>query len=63
MERAKEKHVKHLMSGGYGPFQDITNEERTQALMRTFTTEPPYRVLLNGLFVVQLFRTPNAWGG
>jgi hypothetical protein len=62
MERAKEKHVRALMSGGYGPFKDITNEEQTRATMAKFTTTKPEGVFLNGLFIVQVFPYPCEWG-
>jgi hypothetical protein len=61
MERAKEKHVKHLMAGGFSAFKDITDEPRTVELMGSYLT-PPEKVYLNGLFVVQVFAYQCEWG-
>ncbi len=61
MERAKEKHVKKLMAGGYDDWRDITDEEHTQETMKK-VHHKPYRVWLNGMFIVQAFHTPNEWG-
>lgn len=61
MERAKEKYVNHLMSGGYDKFRDITDEPRTQLIMREMSI-PAEKVYVNGLFVVQVYPYPCEWG-
>lgn len=65
MERAKEKHIKKLVAGGYGKWEDITNTDDTKAIIRHMRSEGmtsiPYQMWVNGLFVVQAFNTPNAW--
>jgi hypothetical protein len=62
MERAKEKHVAKLMSGGFTPFKDITNDEHTQEILAKSNIRPD-QVFTNGLFVVQVFDFPCDWPG
>lgn len=61
MEKAKEKYVRHMMSGGYTPFEDITNTEHTQLTMAQLKTKPE-KVYRNGLFVVQVYNHICSWG-
>ena len=61
MERAKEKHIRKCMSGGYGEWRDVTNEEHTQNLIAQVKHKPK-KIFMNGMFVVQVYDTPNAWG-
>jgi len=62
MEKAKEKYIKNMMSGGYNEFKDITHTEQTQQTMRQLNGPKPERVYLNGLFVVQVYAHPCEWG-
>jgi|SRR5882672_2754619 len=62
MVRAKEKYVKKLMAGGYDKWLDITHTEQTQSVMNQLGGERPFKVWRNGMFIVQAFSTPNAWG-
>lgn len=63
MERAKEKRVSKLMAGGYNEWKDVTDEPHTQAVLaRADYSELPFKIWMNGMFVVQAFNTPNAWG-
>lgn len=61
IERAKEKHINKLMKGGYGPWKDVTEEEQTKNTMAKVNIKPS-KVWLNGMFIVQIYETPNAWG-
>jgi len=61
LERAKEKHVKRLMSGGFTKFEDITQSERSQHLIRMMGIKP-VKIYLNGLFVVQVYAHACEWG-
>jgi len=61
MERAKEKHIRSLMSGGYNEWKDITNDEHTKKVMSQLSNKPK-KVFVNGLFIVQIYDTPNSWG-
>lgn len=62
MERAKEKHVAKLMAGGYDAWIDITNDAQTVSAMLNFSALRPFRVWRNGMFIVQAFKSDNAWG-
>lgn len=62
MQRAKERHVKNIMSAGYTQFEDVTNHPQTQAAYAKHSGARPYRVLVNGLFVVQCFEPEPGWG-
>jgi hypothetical protein len=61
MERAKEKHVRKLMSGGYNEWNDVTDEPKTRQIILKLKTVPK-KVYTNGMFVVQVYDAPNAWG-
>lgn len=61
MERAKEKHVATLMRSGFSKWTDITDLPHTKQLTGKMT-DPPYKVMMNGLFIVQMFKQQNAWG-
>lgn len=61
MERAKEKHIRNLVAGGYGQWKEITNDPHTIETMAKVSVKPS-RVWVNGLFIVQEYLTPNAWG-
>lgn len=61
MERAKEKHIARLMSGGYGPWRDITDDPQTKEIISSVGYKP-LKIWHNGMFLVQAFDTPNAWG-
>lgn len=61
MERAKEKYVSELMSGGYNKFSDITERGQETHAAR-FMSNPPERVYLNNMFVVQVYDHPTIWG-
>lgn len=64
MERAKEKHIRKLVQGGYGEWRDVTNDDQTKDVVTRMMMQgmtPPYQVWMNGLFVVQAFNTPNEW--
>lgn len=60
MQRAKEKHVRKIMEGGYNEWKDITDDEHTQSIMKDLKNIPK-KVYLNGMFIVQIYDTPNAW--
>ncbi|CAB4150036.1 hypothetical protein UFOVP558_63 [uncultured Caudovirales phage] len=66
MERAKEKHIKNLVAGGYGEWKDITDSDQTRATIASMRsqgmTNIPVKVWVNGLFVVQAFNDKNSWG-
>jgi hypothetical protein len=49
------------MSGGFNEWRDITDEPRTQMLMREASV-PAEKVYMNGLFVVQVYPHHCAWG-
>lgn len=61
MQRAKEKHVKKLMEGGYDAWIDVTDDDHTKEIMERMRGEIPFKVWRNGMFVVQAYSTPNAW--
>lgn len=61
-ERAKEKHVRKLMTGGYNEWKDITDESHTKSLYAQLKTQPE-RVYVNGMFVVQIYDYPCSWPG
>lgn len=61
MERAKEKHVRKLMQGGYNEWRDITNEPHTKSILEGMQNIPK-KVYMNGTFTVQVYDTPNSWG-
>lgn len=62
LERAKEKHVAALMRSGYSSdWTDITELESTKKLTSRMTN-PPYKVVMNGRFIVQMFKQSTAWG-
>jgi hypothetical protein len=61
MERAKEKHIKTMMAGGYNEWIDLTDEERSQEVIKHSLVKP-VKVYRNGLFIVQVFGDSNSWG-
>ena len=61
MERAKEKHVATLMRSGFSEWTDITHLPHTKELTGKMT-DPPYKVMMNGLFIVQMFKQQTSWG-
>lgn len=61
MKRAKEKHVKSLMKGGYNKFRDVTNDPHTQDVIAR-TGIKPDQVFMNNMFVVQVYKHDNEWG-
>lgn len=62
MERAKEKHIRALVSGGYGQWKEITHETQTKEVISRMTIDPPTRIWVNGLFIVQEYKPVNEWG-
>lgn len=60
MQRAKEKHVRKLMENGYNEWSDVTDDSHTKSIMKDMK-HVPKKVYTNGLFVVQVYDTPNAW--
>lgn len=61
MERAKEKHVATLMRSGFSEWTDITDLPNTKELTSKMNT-PPFKVMMNGLFIVQMFKQDTSWG-
>lgn len=61
-ERAKEKHVKRLVAGGWNEFKDITEQARNSPAWSAFTGDKPIQVFQNNLFIVQVFEVFTAWG-
>lgn len=61
LERAKEKHVRDLISGGYNEFKDITRQAQ-QTTTAQNSLNPPEKVYLNNCFIVQVYDQPTSWG-
>ena len=62
LERAKEKHIRKLMEGGYDEWKDVTENQHTINVLGGSKARPK-KVYMNGCFVVLIFDDkPNAWG-